>query len=355
MADNREAVVIPSLCEILNITPAASRQDDLLHALARINAPQTICAAAKAEVGFTDFYAPFRNTSWNWMTTHATKIRPLMVAARRLKSDSSASSLYDLISQLPPIPRKVGGPLPAANLLTPLVACLDPRARAPIINSAKSVTLALKQLGLFHATLSEKFSGLVGLIGQAGIEDAFFLDVCLDLLGKTVLGKAVDPIDSQKAEKLTQEPPKKDGANSAPLGLKDAEDLKVISLGGTKKRAQLHNKMTNRLLALCKKHKLTVDEGSDKACRYDARIQNYAKGRDLLIEAKTSTEIADSRLAVGQLLDYRRHLAKRASTDIAVLLPQRPDSKVMNFLDDVGVKLIWFKEDFKSITGEIEL
>jgi hypothetical protein len=64
----------------------------------------------------------------------------------------------------------------AANLITPLVACLDPKMRFPIINGETGVTLRLARLGLSDKTLEEKVRGCINVIGQYGVTDAFALD-----------------------------------------------------------------------------------------------------------------------------------------------------------------------------------
>jgi len=67
--------------------------------------------------------------------------------------------------------------------------------------------------------------------------------------------------------------------------------------------------------------------------------------RDLLIEAKSSTDVAFCRMAVGQLLDYRRQLPGSAITDLAVLFSEVPGKHVLDFLGHVGVKALWFMGD----------
>ncbi|WP_257459476.1 hypothetical protein [Archangium lipolyticum] len=96
---------------------------------------------------------------------------------------------------------------------------------------------------------------------------------------------------------------------------------------------------------------VTVEEGRLQSCRFDALVRNHREGRDLLIEVKSTTEIADVRLAVGQLLDYRRQLPKKATTNIAVLLPFAPGEHVRAFLDDVEAMALWFTKDLKTIQG----
>ena len=50
------------------------------------------------------------------------------------------------------------------------------------------------------------------------------------------------------------------------------------------------------------------------------------------------------RVAVGQLLDYRRGVERPDAADLAVLLPQKPDDDALGFLRSVGVEAFWFEE-----------
>lgn len=109
--------------------------------------------------------------------------------------------------------------------------------------------------------------------------------------------------------------------------------------------------MTNALLRICKQKKLIVKEGRQPNCRFDALVRNPQKKGDLLIEVKSRTAVADIRLAIGQLFDYRRQLPKRATTSIAVLLPYAPKKHVRALLNAVNVKALWFTANLKSIQG----
>ena len=90
---------------------------------------------------------------------------------------------------------------------------------------------------------------------------------------------------------------------------------------------------------------------------FDALIQDYkGQERHLLIEVKSSTNIADVRLAVGQLLDYRRFVNKPDTTDLAVLLPEEPNAHVCELLKACDILLLWFeaKETLSRIRAALE-
>lgn len=64
----------------------------------------------------------------------------------------------------------------------------------------------------------------------------------------------------------------------------------------------------------------------------------YDDASSLLIEAKASTSRQDIRMAIGQLLDYRRHLAPHAN--LAVLLPALPGDDLVALLQELGIRII---------------
>ena len=118
-----------------------------------------------------------------------------------------------------------------------------------------------------------------------------------------------------------------------------------------------HNRMTKAL----KLHlpNATLVQGDDPECRFDVLVVNYDRnGRDLLIEAKPDHDKGSIRLAVGQLLDYRRSLPNRLATDLAVLTITRPAEDYSAFLDDLQISQIWFEGEAcssLSCSGKISL
>ena len=69
------------------------------------------------------------------------------------------------------------------------------------------------------------------------------------------------------------------------------------------------------------------------------------KEGDLLIEVKSSAEMTEVRMAVGQLYDYHRQLPNREKTSKAILLPKEPDEHVKELLKYAKVGLLYFKKD----------
>ena len=63
------------------------------------------------------------------------------------------------------------------------------------------------------------------------------------------------------------------------------------------------------------------------------------KSRNVLIEAKGSVTREDVRMAIGQLIDYRRFADTAARA--AVLLPEKPRHDLVELLRSAGVEGIW--------------
>jgi hypothetical protein len=64
----------------------------------------------------------------------------------------------------------------------------------------------------------------------------------------------------------------------------------------------------------------------------------YDDKDDLLIEAKASTSRQDVRMAIGQLMDYRRYLAPKGR--LAVMLPQEPTADILDLLHGLKIRVI---------------
>jgi hypothetical protein len=119
---------------------------------------------------------------------------------------------------------------------------------------------------------------------------------------------------------------------------------------------RLHNRMTNALRAICEDAGLTLEEGSEPVCLYDALIRSPTKkGCDLLVEVKTDGSPQMCRMAVGQLLDYSRLLGERDRLDLAVLFPSKPTNDARDFLASVSVKALWFGDDMTVLKGDVAL
>lgn len=277
--------------------------------------------------GFTNFYNAYRNSSLDWIRTNHRAIQSILAKAHKLESDNDGAVIAAEIGKLSniPAPNRARSTHPE-YLLTPVCFCLDSRIRFPIINGSNNVTTLLREFKVFNAELVDKFSVLVALLGRNEIDDAADLDQLRSWDASAVSGV-------KKQYKLVIK-------KSKDLALKDQNDYEVLKKNLTVKAKRIHNELTNKLL---KSFENKIIEGSDPQCRYDALIKNYDGECDLLIEVKSSIDITDVRMAIGQLLDYQRQLDNRDNTHRAVLLPKEPSQNVKDLLKFAEMNLLWFK------------
>ncbi len=342
IADNTRSVVVPALSTILGVSLTSHDRAGLRRELARHGVASAIATPAAGELGFVNFYPAFRNSSLEWTGAHRAEVQGILTSVADATTDDQLLDAYRRVEELERVPRAgEGGPMAAWNLLTPLMACLDRRGRAPIINGS-SVQEKLGALDLAGDSLAEQCRGLMGLIGQGGIADAFQLDT-------TPSDELEDKFGAEDSDEDEESPR---AGPHRPLPEMRDEDILVIRAANVGTMTRRHNSLTNLLRQLCRD--LDVSEGRDPTCRYDALVVDYdGNGRDLLIEVKTEATAEFARMAVGQLLDYRRKVPRRAATDLAVLFHEPPPGEVMAFLRDVSVKVLWERDG--TVEGDLEL
>ncbi len=224
--------------------------------------------------------------------------------------------------------------------MTPLFFSLDKRIKFPLINGNEGVTKLLRILKVNNANLLDKFREVSKLIGKGDIKTAIDIDMLRGELPDFVSigGKA----PKRKILRIKQ---LKD------LGIKDEDDVNVIKKALSIKAKRRHNNMTNILINLLKKD-FVLHEGNSKENMFDVLVKNFNQtNKDLLIEAKSSSDIADVRMAVGQLLDYSRQLINYKNTKSCVFIPEKPDEHVVEFLNYCKIYLIWLGENNEIITN----
>ena len=344
--DNTRSVVAPALSELIGAKLRATNPTDLAEERRSHAVDEAVVRLASLPIGLTNFYGGFRNVALPWIEENLAAVASIMRQGARAKTDLGVRQAYDETSKLPPLPRPRAGDMPAFNLLTPVLACLDPRGRAPIINSRDAVRRRLRMLGLSSATLVQQYDGLAGLIGQAGIDDAFALDTVDDETIENAMRRVV----------RARKPPGDATATPKRLGERHDEDVEFLRTSDTVKMRRVHNSMTNALRSICKAAGLVVEEGGEQTCLFDALVRGYAQSeRHLLVEVKTDDSPPMCRMAVGQLLDYRRRLGDRAAIDLAVLFPRKPSKDALDYLGYVGVKPCWFDAGMRTVNGDVFL
>ncbi len=72
----------------------------------------------------------------------------------------------------------------------------------------------------------------------------------------------------------------------------------------------------------------------------------FERKRRNLIEAKSSTSREHIRMAVGQLLDYGFHMKRTfGKSNMAILLPRKPEPRSVKWLGHWGIALVWREKD----------
>jgi hypothetical protein len=72
------------------------------------------------------------------------------------------------------------------------------------------------------------------------------------------------------------------------------------------------------------------------------RCDVFLPEKNVLIEAKSSCRRESIRMAIGQLLDYRRY--EKTEPELAILLPSEPSTDIRDFLASLDVAWIWLSK-----------
>ncbi len=125
-------IKIPALENLFN--QKATLNSDLSATIDSTNLPPAVAQFAKRDTGMANFRGTWRNSSRKWCQQNRDDLRSIISAASQLPANDQARfDLAGRIDRLPPVKspnhrREVA----AGILLTPLIACLDPKSRFPI-------------------------------------------------------------------------------------------------------------------------------------------------------------------------------------------------------------------------------
>ncbi len=352
--DHWKSLKVPALAHLFPKGLRAKKADirgDLKSTVENIKLSDVIVAEAAAKkTGFVNCYAAYRNSAQAWCKENEKELKAIVKAARNLgPNDRARFDLAGRIEKLSPVltPRRKRK-MSAVNLITPLIACLDPKRYFPIINGQKNVRRLLTKLGLAKHDLEAQVEGMIGLIGSQDIADAFDLDTLGDARISEIAMKqkrtAPPSIQLRRSEHNLQ-------GRGAPLPVLDEEERRSVIKSATVIFRKRHNKMTKRLGQVCRAR---LTQGKDSFCRYDVLTENYnGTGRDLLIEVKPDPDKGSIRIAIGQLLDYRRFLPHQAGTDLAILTISPPSRSYRKLLQEHQITSLWFtSESCKTLRGD---
>ena len=290
----------------------------------------------RAHTGITHYYSAFRPDTLKFVRQHSREIASAFKQVSGKSADAyrkihAISSRIEALGQISAADRHVS---PFSGL-TPTLSCLDPQCRFPIMNERTRALLRCIEM----KADSEGMVALSKLIGPAyDVRDAFELDAY-------AYGEKF-PKPKPNRRKLAS------NASFSDVGLKS--EINSIANIAAKKAVitKRHNRLINRLRDYILWRQKTLKES-----KFDALVIGWKKGRDLLIEAKTTSEGPSGRTqvrqAIGQLYDYRFTHLPKTTVDLAVLLPKQPSSHVQQLLASLGIELLWFTG--KILTGTISL
>lgn len=302
--------------------------------------PRRLVSIASKETGFVNFRPVWRQSSEPWCHQNAGKLRRLLMHVTKLKAedDEERCQIARMVAALPRIPSPSGKlPCRAALLLTPFVMCLDPQGRFPVVNGREAVTDLLSAMELRAAPLDKQVEGMLFLLGRYTIADAMMIDVLVDSEQLRKLARALVSFHRQEgASKRTE--------TSTPLRYYDDAEREATRKATNIIFRHLHNTMTKALGV--KFAGLPISQGTAPNCRFDALVHDYdGQGRDLLIEAKPDTDRGSIRIAIGQLLDYRRFLPNPDSSDLAILTIGPPADEYLDLLKSLNISALWFTDE----------
>lgn len=326
------------LAEWLGLSEADSDTELALEVAKALRlSPALATRLVRTHSGITDYYKPLRPAFLERINEDSDRIAIVFGLAAKPAVDPAkkAREVTRRVLAMPLLRAPAGGLSSMLNGLSPVLACLDPQRRLPIMNARTARLLS---------TLGEKLTpdgaaALTGLIGQYGIRHAFDLDVY-------AFTRQSSFPPARKAGRFTPAEPKT-------IGLK-AEEASVAVLRKTRlKVRRQHNHLLNRFI------KIVRWQNPPRESEFDAVIDDWTPGRRLLVEAKPSvkgpTGRAHLRQAIGQLFDYRwrnfRNEVKQV--DLALLTPSKPDEDTLNLLKTLQIEALWFERN--KLQGTISL
>lgn len=326
---------IPALGHALSRNYAGWSLADVAEDVAVILGSEESQELVLGHTGFNNIYGAYRNSCYEWIEDNRLKVTRIFRRAFALSNDAEGRAIAKSIGALPPVPKANvdSSPMRAENLLTPVVFSLDERIRFPLINGNLGVQALLAKLGVADATLEEQYVRMVAIYGQGGIQDAADLDQIGDELPDFIsVGK------NQPKKKLLEKQP----TVGRVLPVKDERDVEALQESRTVTHRRRHNALTNALRDSLAS--FTLIEGADPHATYDVMIKNYnGAGDDLLVEAKSATNPAQVRMAVGQLFDYWFNEKGAASPHLAILTPEKPTASMIALLHWLDIGVLWIE------------
>lgn len=307
-------------------------------ALISLGVPSGVAKLASLPAGIVNFRCAFRPSVRRWVEARKGDVLRLMRMASKLRDDTSRIELAHELARIDRLPRHGLKSWPR-TLLSPVLSCLDPDGRFPIVNDG---TRFLREaLGMSRWTLPETVSGLLALYPwkEWGLADAADLDSG---------GWNLAPTPAFVREATIRIRRQLDGLKPAPerrptLKVLDDSLVETTTVAASRKYERVHHRLTNRLVRLLgdRVHR----PGPHDDC-FDAFVRGDGRRLpNLLIEVKPNLGVRVSlRMAIGQLFDYRRRLdpEERKRLRLVAFGGARPPDDAVALLDEVGLDAAWF-------------
>lgn len=286
--------------------------------------------------GITHHYTAIRPRTRRYVLRHAAEVHGLYssISSRYGTPEATIRKVAQRLGTMPKISTPRGGKTSPFNPLSPVMACLDPRRRFPIMN--QRTHRLLRAIAREHD--GDGAVALYRLIGSHAIRDSFELDVYSQIAEKRLPSAPRRALAVRTADGSRRSGPR----GVKPVPVKTELDSFAQLVARRVRIRKEHNKLTNRF------RKSVFADIRPQEAGFDLLIDGWKKGRSLLIEAKTGwrgpSGRAQIRQAIGQLFDYRLQYFPNnlASVDLAVLVPTEPSEDIKTLLDSAGIAAIWF-------------
>jgi hypothetical protein len=223
----------------------------------------------RTHTGITKYYNAIRPSTRRYVLRHAADLYRLFNAAssRQYPPGDKVRKVAAQLAKMRRISTPRGGSTSPFNPLSPVLACLDPHRRFPIMNQRTQPLL--RAMG--EEQDEDGASALVDrLIGSHGIHDSFDLDVY-----SQVAERNFRPVPRRKSAKKSSG--KKLGHRVLPVK-SEMDSLTLMAKRSVRIRKQ-HNKLTNQFRRAVS---VKPEEGN-----FDLLMREWKRNRQLLIEAKT--------------------------------------------------------------------
>ncbi|MGQ0657997.1 MAG: hypothetical protein ACT4NU_07885 [Chromatiales bacterium] len=284
--------------------------------------------ALSYKTGITHYYRSLREPALRLMARPSGAIaRVFGTVAKGQRDARHVEQAMRIVDSIPGFRTPRGGNGHLVNTISPALACLDPARLFPIMNE-RTASL-LKSRGATHDADGARALADLILSGEVGVENSFQLDIYSQ-------NYRFPRVAIQRLASKTR--------TSRLVGLKNEQDSFAQIARQRRRIRKRHNALVNSFQRC-----VLLKYGRAEEEPYDLLLRNWRKGRHLLIEAKTSASSTSGRFqirtAIGQLFDYRRTLLldnPRSQIDLAVLLPRKPDTDIIELLESLDIRTLWF-------------